>query len=83
MEVEDLTPVCDTLYLLGMKSAKDLIQAEYLDLKLDFLLGEEDIEPEDTQSESANLGAEGQKITTPIPEAAEKEIEKGNTSTKL
>lgn len=51
-----------------MKSAKDLVQAEYPALKLNFLAVEED-ELEDTQ-----------KITNPIREAVEQGPEDANVS---
>lgn len=47
---------------MAMKSAKESVQAQYPDLKLDFLVVEDDEEVEDTHSGIANQSAEGQKI---------------------
>lgn len=80
VEAEGFTPVRETLFALAMKSPKDLVQAEYPELKLDFLVVEEEEEIEDTQSETANLGAEGQKISTPVGEAVDHEPENANIS---
>lgn len=64
IEAEDFAPVCETLFAFAMKSPNDLVQAEYPDLKLDFLEVEDEEEIEDTQSGSAQLGAEGQWIAS-------------------
>lgn len=59
----------ETLFNMAMKSAKESVQAEYPKLKQDFLVVKDDNEVEDTQSETANLGANGKKITPDNDEA--------------
>lgn len=76
VEAEDFAPVCETLFTLTMKSAKDLVHVKYPELKLDFLVVDEEDEIEDTQSETANLGAEGQKIPPLSEEAVDQDPEK-------
>lgn len=65
IEAEDFHPVRETLFNLAMKSVKESVQAEYPDLKLDFLAVEGEKEVEDTQSGTVHLGTEGQQIDVP------------------
>lgn len=63
IKADVFAPIRETLFNIAMKSAKELVQAEYPDLNLDFLVVEYEEEVEDTQSETAHLGAKGQKVT--------------------
>lgn len=69
IEADDFAPIRETLFNLTMKSAKESVQAEYPNLKLDFLAVEDEEEVKDTQSGIANLGIEGQKISSTNEEA--------------
>lgn len=82
IEAEDFAPVRETLFTLAMKSAKDLVLAEYPDLKLDFLVVEDEEEVEDTQSGTAHLGAEGQKIAPTNEEAIDQDPAKTDEEKK-
>lgn len=82
IEAEDFSPVRETLFTLAVKSVKDLVQVEYPDLKLDFLMVDDNEEVEDTQSETANLGIEGQKIIPTIEETVDQDSEKKNEQEK-
>lgn len=62
IEAEDFVPVRETLYNLAIKVAKESVQSEYLDLKLNFLVVDDDEEVGDIQSGTMNLGAEGQNF---------------------
>lgn len=70
IEAEDFAPVRETLFNLAMKLVKESDQAEYPNLKLDFLAVEDDKEVVDTQSGTAHLGTEGQKIVVPANDEA-------------
>lgn len=63
IKADDFAPICETLFNIAMKYVKESVQVEYPDLNLDFLVVEYEEEVEDTQSGTAHLGAEGQKIT--------------------
>lgn len=82
IKAEDFAPVHDILFTLAMKSAKDSVQTEYPDLKLDFLVVDDDEEVEDTQSGIANLGAEGYKIVPTNEETVDQDYAKKDETKK-
>lgn len=75
IKTEDFAPIRDTLFNMVVKTTKETIHLQYPDLNLDFLKAEDE-EVENTQSETANLGKEGQRAGK-VDGAGKGEVEKG------